>query len=206
METVILKYGITFLMAFLFGIERQFSNKLVGFGTFIFVAIGSCSMGLIAMEVAPGDQLAVVGGTLSGIGFIGAGALIRNNDKIFGFTTAASIWIFAIIGLAVGFGEYLIALVGYLTIWIVILFDRVLEFKGIGSYQRKLIIKTNKIVGKEMVLKLLKYYRWKLVSFEVDVKNNQSSMIYLVSGPRSFINSLKEKFQRIEWVESFSIS
>jgi putative Mg2+ transporter-C (MgtC) family protein len=207
MEHIIFNFGIIFLMAFLFGIERQLSNKLIGFGTFIFVASGSCALAILANQISPGDGiLTIIGGTLTGIGFIGAGALIKTNDKIFGFTTAASIWIFAILGLSIGFGEYLIGAITYLIIWIVILFDRVLELKGIGSYQRKITIKTNKIVDKEFVLNVLRLWKWKLVGFQIDKKNNQSSVSYLISGPRSYINSLREKLLRQDWVESFEVS
>jgi putative Mg2+ transporter-C (MgtC) family protein len=207
MEIIIFKFGIIFLMAFLFGIERQLSNKLIGFGTFIFIASGSCALAILALSISSNDGLlTIIGGTLTGIGFIGAGALIKTSDKIFGFTTAASIWIFAILGLAIGFSQYILGTLVYLIVWIVILFDKILEFKGIGSYQRKITIKTNKIVEKDFVLKLLKTYRWKLLGFEIDKKNNQSSVSYLISGPRSYINSLKENLMKQDWVESFKIN
>jgi putative Mg2+ transporter-C (MgtC) family protein len=207
MEYIIFNFGIIFLMAFLFGIERQLSNKLIGFGTFIFVASGSCALAILANEISPGDGLlTIIGGTLTGIGFIGAGALIKTNDKIFGFTTAASIWIFAILGLSVGFGQYGIAALTYFIIWIVILFDRVLEFKGIGSYQRKITIKTNRIVEKDFILRIIKMYKWKLMGFQIDKKNNTSTVSYLISGPRSYVNSLKENLVKQDWVESFEVS
>jgi putative Mg2+ transporter-C (MgtC) family protein len=206
LEEIIFKICLIFVLAFLFGIERQLSNKPVGFGTFIFVAVGACTMGVLALQIGPMDSLlSVVGGVLTGIGFIGAGALVRTGDKIFGFTTAASIWIFSIIGLTIGFGYYTIGLISYAAVWLVVIYDRVFESQGIGSYQKKLVIETNRIVPKEEVLRLLGRNKWRLLEIKVDRKNDKSSMTYLISVSRSFINPLKERLSKISWIDSFVI-
>src|SRR3989339_687675 len=82
-EIIILKFTLIFLMAFLFGIERQLSHKPTGFGTFIFVAVGSCALGSMSMDISATNALTIVGGVVTGIGFLGAGALIKTTDKIF---------------------------------------------------------------------------------------------------------------------------
>src|SRR3989339_631304 len=195
-EIIILKFTLIFLMAFLFGIERQLSHKPTGFGTFIFVAVGSCALGSMSMDISATNALTIVGGVVTGIGFLGAGALIKTTDKIFGFTTAASIWIFAIIGLCIGFEEYILGTVTYSILWLVIITDKILESKGIGSYQKKLIIKTKRIIEK---------HKWKLLCLDIDKKKKKSTITYLISCPRKQINSLKNVLISKDWIEGFTI-
>ena len=205
MEIIFLKFLVIFLMSFFFGLERQFSNKPIGFGTFIFVATRACALGAVSTALSPLDPLVIAGGVVTGIGFLGAGALIKTSDKIFGFTTAASIWVFAIVGLCIGLDQYFIGTLTYLVIWAVVLTDRILEFNGIGSYQRKLSFKTNRIMDKGEIVSLFKNHKWKLLSFKVDNLNKGSKISYLINGPRSYVNTLKETLVKQPWIEEFSI-
>jgi len=203
--SILLRFFVVFLMSLLFGIERQLSNKPIGFGTFIFVACGSCALGVLSKIIAPTNTIVIIGGVVTGIGFLGAGALIRTTDKIFGFTTAASIWIFSIVGLTIGLEEYLVGTITYSIIWAVVLFDNFLEMSGIGTYQRKIIIHTKKIVEKDDVVDLFENHKWKLVSFEVDKTKKKSKISYFINVPRSYVNDLKERLEKKSWVEGFRI-
>jgi len=151
------------------------------------------------------SSISVAGGVVAGVGFLGAGALVRSEDKTFGFTTAASIWIFSIIGLIIAFGDYLLGGVMYLAIMIVIMFDRLFELKGIGSYQRKVAINTKRIMDKDEIVRLFKGHKWKLLKFEIDKKENKSVVSYLIKGERNYVNLLKKKLVEAEWVESFKV-
>jgi putative Mg2+ transporter-C (MgtC) family protein len=192
-------------MSFIFGIERQLSNKPIGFGTFIFVSVGACTLGVLSSTLSPDNSLAIIGGVVTGIGFLGAGALIKTTDKIFGFTTAASIWIFSIIGLTIGLGEFAIGATTYSIIWIVIIVDNFFELKGIGSYKRKVTIYTKKLVNKEEAVSVFKKNKWRLISFEIDKNKKKSVLIYLVNTSRSYVSELREKLQEKTWVESFRV-
>ena len=203
--TILLNFSIIFIMAFTFGFERQIHNKSAGFGTFIFVSAGSCALGTISYLLSPDNILIIVGGVITGIGFLGAGALVKSNEKIFGFTTAASIWTFSIIGLCIGLGQYAIGVVTYSIIWVVVVFDRVFERRGIGSYQRKVLIKTNKLVDKKEILDIFGKNRWRLVSFELDKTNNKSTFVYLVSAPRSYLSVIRDRIVKKDWLDSVTI-
>src|SRR5438874_10643253 len=100
----VIRLLIVFLLAFGIGLERQLRRKPVGFGTFIFVSTGACALTLLAIDIADSNPLPLLGGVITGIGFLGAGALIRSNDRVFGFTTAASVWAMAALGVAGGAG------------------------------------------------------------------------------------------------------
>ncbi len=204
-ETILIRFGIIFALSLIFGLERQLSHKPTGFGTFIFVAVGSSALGMVAMTIEPHNPMPLLGAIVTGIGFLGAGALIKTSDKIFGFTTAASIWIFAIIGLTVGVGEYLVAIVAYVFVWAIIIIDRFLEFRGIGSYQRKITINTKRIVPKEEILSVFGKRRWKLMNLQIDKGKKKGSFTYLFDGARSDIAVISDILKRKKWLDSFKI-
>lgn len=87
------------------GWDREQSGKAAGFRTFALVCLGSTLFTLIARELNTSESVArIVGQIVSGIGFIGAGAVFRDKSKISGLTTAAGIWVCAAIGVIFGLG------------------------------------------------------------------------------------------------------
>src|SRR6266446_6697291 len=127
---------LVFALAFAVGLERQVRRKPVGFGTFIFVSTGAATLTLLAITIESDNPLPLLGGVITGIGFLGAGALIRSNDRVFGFTTAALVWAMAALGVAAGAGLYYLAFVNYGIVWAVVITDRYLESKGFGSHAK----------------------------------------------------------------------
>ncbi len=199
---------ITFALSLVFGIERQRSHKPIGFGAFIFVSVGACGLAITATVLDLENPLPLLGAIVTGIGFLGAGALIKTNDKTFGFTTAASIWVFAIFGIATGVGEYFIGISIYILTWIVIFFDKLFEKKGIGYYQKKLIINTNRIIDeKEIKNQLLTVgsKRSKFISIDVDKKNNKISITYLIEGTSEEIYKIPKTLFEKDWFDSCKI-
>ncbi len=139
-ETILFRFALAFVAAFTFGLVRQKLGKPIGFGTFIFLALGSCALALTAISSNPENPLPLLGSIVTGIGFLGAGALFRTGERVVGFTSAATIWIFAVLGLSIGVGEYLVSGLVYASIWSVVVIDRVLEKRWIGAHQHKLRI------------------------------------------------------------------
>ena len=204
--TIVIRFLIVFVLSALLGIERQRAHKPVSFGTFVFVAIGSCALVIVTTIIDINSRILVLGSIVTGIGFLGAGALIRNNDKIFGFTTAASIWILAIFGIVIGIGQYLEGIMIYSLVWIVLIIDNVLEEKGVGLYQRKITVNTNKIINEKEIISLINgSARKKLVSIHLDKANNKMSLTYLISGKKDDINSIPQKLFDKPWFESFRV-
>ena len=204
--TLATRFFIVFSLALVFGLERQKAHKPVSFGTFVFVAIGSCALVIVTTIIDINSRILVLGSIVTGIGFLGAGALIRNNDKIFGFTTAASIWILAIFGIVIGIGQYLEGIMIYSLVWIVLIIDNVLEEKGVGLYQRKITVNTNKIINEKEIISLINgSARKKLVSIHLDKANNKMSLTYLISGKKDDINSIPQKLFDKPWFESFRV-
>jgi len=198
-----LRISLTFLLALLFGLERQKAHKQVGFGTFIFVATGACALSIISLDLFAENPLPLLGAIVTGIGFLGAGALIRDQDKIFGFTTAASIWVFAILGITIGVGHYLFGILLYLMIWIIIFIDKKLEKKGVGSYRTKLSIETNRIVEEVEIRKFLLdvgIKNTKMIRFEI-INNKSIHITYFIEGKSSEIKKIPEEASKNKWIE-----
>lgn len=95
----------------LIGIEREVSDKPAGFRTIILICLGSALFTLLSLEISAerGDPGRVAAQVVTGIGFLGAGAIIRGQGRVTGLTTAATIWISAAVGMASGAGLWQLA-------------------------------------------------------------------------------------------------
>ncbi|MBS3117793.1 MgtC/SapB family protein [Candidatus Woesearchaeota archaeon] len=203
--TMAFRFAVVFIFALVFGLERQRAHKPIGFGTFVFVSIGACALALISVITNQGGSLPLLAAIVTGIGFLGAGALIKTTDKIFGFTTAASIWLFSIIGLTIGIGEYIVGSILYFLCWMVVFIDRQLENRGIGSYQKKITIRTTKDITSEELHSVLQAKRYKLVSVEINTKSHEYFITLLLEGAKADINDLPKRLFKVSWVASFKI-
>ncbi len=202
---IVLRMILVFVPALLFGFQRQRNHKLIGFGTFTFVAIGACGLAITAVTLGMGNPLPLLGAIVTGIGFLGAGALIRTTDKIFGFTTAASIWVFSIFGLLIGVGEFLLGGITYAFIWIIILIDGYFEKNGVGSYHKRFFFEIKEKKSQEFNDLLKKMGKVKMISIELNRKEEVEKYQYIVecSGKklRWFIGLLNS----LDWVVSYKV-
>lgn len=126
---VILRLVISFILGGLVGLERQIHKKGAGLRTHILVSLGSCLIMLTSMyifdiykSITSLDPSRIASGVITGIGFLGAGAIIREREGIKGLTTAASLWVVAGIGLACGCGFYIASFLTTALALIVLLF------------------------------------------------------------------------------------
>jgi len=101
----------------LIGLERESSHKPAGFRTNILICVGSAMMMIVSMlvlqgkEGTSGDLTRIAAGVIAGIGFIGAGTIIQAAESVMGLTTAATIWAVGGLGLVIGAGHYIPALI-----------------------------------------------------------------------------------------------
>ena len=103
----LIKIAIAILCGGILGIERQYKNKTAGFRTIILICLGSAIFTLIAQRAGLGVNINVI----TGVGFIGAGVIFKDDIAVSGLTTAAVIWTSAAIGMAVGAGDYLLGII-----------------------------------------------------------------------------------------------
>lgn len=122
------RIGLSILFALSIGIERFVHKKPIDFRPFVIISLASCGLGLLIVELpftSSDDNLSidpakVISGVMTGIGFLGAGALFREGDIVKGAGSAASIWAAGAIGLICGMGFLWLA--GLIALGIVILF------------------------------------------------------------------------------------
>ena len=99
----------------LLGLEREIRQKSAGLRTNILIAVGSAVFTLMSQELgsaAGADPGRLAAQVITGIGFIGAGAIMRTRSGVQGLTTAATVWVNAALGVTVGGGEYRLAVIG----------------------------------------------------------------------------------------------
>lgn len=127
------------LLGSLIGLEREYKGKEAGLQTYSLVALGSCLFTVIVLLLAESnivDPSPIIIAIAVGMGFIGAGAIFRGEDRVKGLTTAAGLWVTAAMGMAVGSRFYLLA--GWATLLVLII------FLGLGLLEEKFFKKENK--------------------------------------------------------------
>ena len=128
---------LALLLSLAVGAEREFRHKPAGLRTVTMVGVGSCLFTLagVAAFSSAGDTTSMsrlIQGIVTGIGFLGAGTIIREHVHVEGLTTAATIWAVAAIGLTCALGEFPLAVIGTVTILLVLVALPAIE-KLLGS-------------------------------------------------------------------------
>ncbi len=134
MEEVVglfLKLGLALVLSGLIGIEREVTGHKAGMRTLILVGIGAASLVMLVERLdIPKEELGrIIAGVATGIGFLGAGAIIKEGINVKGLTTAATIWVTASIGMTIGTGAYYIGFITFAFTLIVLTIFGVLERK-----------------------------------------------------------------------------
>jgi putative Mg2+ transporter-C (MgtC) family protein len=131
---IALRLVLSVILGGLIGLERQLHRRYAGLRTHILVCLGSCLTMLTSLyifdiysAVAPLDPARIAAGVITGIGFLGAGTIIREREGIRGLTTAASLWVIAAIGLAVGCGFYTAGIISTVLAIVVLFFLKYAE-------------------------------------------------------------------------------
>ncbi|MBQ6224296.1 MAG: MgtC/SapB family protein, partial [Campylobacter sp.] len=124
---IILRILIALLFGGVIGLERQYHDKPAGFATNTLICVGSAVFALLSVLSAyylGGDPARIAAQIVAGVGFLGAGSILRDGNKISGLTTAAGIWLVAAVGMAVGYGQYFIGAVATASVLILQIFIR----------------------------------------------------------------------------------
>lgn len=108
----------------LIGFERQLGHRPAGLRTHMLVSLGATIFTVISLsfDIEPAR---IAAGIVTGIGFLGAGSIIAHKGHIRGITSAATLWIVAAIGLSVGVGEYVIAIISALFVFVILQLGRI---------------------------------------------------------------------------------
>ena len=110
----IVNIGVSLLAGLAIGIERESKGKDAGISTHSLVIMGSMLFTFLSMQVDPASTSRIAAQVVTGIGFLGAGLILKEGTSVRNLTTAASLWFAAAIGMAIGFGFYIPAVLSTL--------------------------------------------------------------------------------------------
>jgi len=168
------------------GFEREFHGRAAGFRTHILLCIGSTLVMLTSMHIfdlysgkASPDPARIAAGVITGIGFLGAGTIMHSRSSVKGLTTAASLWVVAGIGLAVGSGLYFGSIVTtILTIVALLVFSKVEHAMIRKDWYRTLVVETREGIEQlKNIREVLGEFRTDITDFEVERARDGSSMV-----------------------------
>src|SRR5215831_1827041 len=143
--SIALKLMLAAILGGMIGIEREVRDKPAGLRTNILICVGSALFMSLSTRVAQllgGDPTRIAAQIISGIGFLGAGAVLHSHGFVLGLTTAATIWVVAGVGMALGSGMYLVAIFATAMSLVTLYFLSFVEDKiqGRRSYSYSLVV------------------------------------------------------------------
>ncbi len=227
--TVTLRLLCAVLLSFAIGLEREMTNKYAGLRTNILVCVGACVFTLLSIygfpTFAAGDNVSVDNATgirdtarvaaqvVTGIGFIGGGAVLRHGATIFGLTTAATLWMAASIGMACGTGMYGLAVTAtILTIIVLIsirLFERNVLTTSTKNMKRLSINISCKNEASNQIYDFIveTYPQLREITRKQSKQNNEITKINIIIDIHSKkpIQNTYKDFQKVDGIESISI-
>ena len=169
----VVKMVLTVLFSGIIGFEREHSHRPAGFRTHILVAVGSTLVMMTSkfvfleyQGIVTVDPTRLGAQVISGIGFLGAGTILREGFSVKGLTTAASLWAVSCIGLAVGAGYYIGAFVTTFVIYITL--NTLKRFVAKGNPSRNLYIEADNLSRQAAyIVAIIKRYGGNLHTLEV---------------------------------------
>ena len=123
------------LLGGVIGWQREHRGREAGIRTYMAVALGACAFGLVSASI--GDQGRTSAGIVTGVGFIGAGIILREKGRITGLTTAATLWASASVGLSIAYGIYHSAIVTAILLLAILELHRLPGWKRISHRSRQ---------------------------------------------------------------------
>jgi putative Mg2+ transporter-C (MgtC) family protein len=198
----LIKVALAVVCGGILGMERQYKNKTAGFRTIILICLGSAIFTMVAQHAGQVANLNIV----TGVGFIGAGVIFKDNIAVSGLTTAAVIWISAAIGMADGAGNYMLALVSTLVTLTVLVLFNILEVYIDKVHHDKLfvIVFSNAEYGNlDNVLQIIKTNQLTSRIMKISKVEGYLQLAILVTGHRLNISQLNQVLLQMPEVRSF---
>ncbi len=179
--TIIIRIALAVLIGGLIGYEREIRNRPAGFRTHMLVCLGAAVVTMVQVKLVASsvefllqnpkltesikvDSGRIVAQIVSGIGFLGAGTIIVHKGTVKGLTTASTVWVVACIGIAIGYGYYVIAIIaGLATFLINILLLRIERRIAESRYSISVLIKYQVGIGNQNIEDIVGYFESKKI-------------------------------------------
>ncbi|NQU87915.1 MAG: MgtC/SapB family protein [Mariniphaga sp.] len=216
-ETALIRLLFSFIVGTIIGIEREAHNQPAGLRTHVLICIGATLIMLLSIYIPQtftslqvADPGRIAAQVVSGIGFLGAGAILRFGADVKGLTTAASIWTIAAVGLAIGAGMYVVSAIAVLAILFALTIMDVFEKRIFKErFLKKVVLMVKKKNSDINIYKtLFKEMDVKVTSsgFERNISEATDKLTFIVGITRKTeIQELANKIESNEGVVSISI-
>lgn len=183
-KEIIIRLLLALIIGGIVGIEREKSHQFAGFKTHILVSVGSCLTAIASLLILSDyngmvniDPTRLTAQVLSGIGFLGAGTIIKNSCGVKGLSTAATIWTTACVGIAIGYGYYILGISAWVLILIAVYVSRFLDKFFFKRKHNVLTVKADHIKAISAVYK--KIENLQIAINDMDIINEEG--IYIIS-------------------------
>jgi len=214
----IFKMVLSMLLGAVVGFERKRKGQTAGVRTFSLIAMGATLAMLLSIYVPQeymglknGDPGRIAAQVITGIGFLGAGAIIQMKGSVRGLTTAAGIWMVAIIGMAVGVGMYVLSiLASALILFILVQLERIEHRLSRGSESRIIRVRTADIIRDISDYKaVLKRHKIQVqnfyVEYDYDAGETRLNLVCLVRETTDYIRIFSQ-FETLHPTKAISLA
>ncbi|EEL51013.1 MULTISPECIES: MgtC/SapB family protein [Bacillus cereus group] len=217
----LLKLGLALFLGLFIGIDRQLKNKPLGVKTSMVISVASCLITMVSIESvnvysSPGhtnmDPMRLAAQIVSGVGFLGAGVILRrNNDVISGLTTASMVWAASALGIAIGAGFYIQAIVAMILIILAInVLPHLVKIAGPYSLRQKDV--AIKIIVKEHreldgIFKQIKNLNMQVKRVKIkDIDSESQQLEMVISAPEDlYTTELYSSLKEIDHIVSVAV-
>lgn len=193
------------------GVEREFKDKSAGLKTITTICLGSTLFTILSYKMGIGeseDATRIASYIVSGIGFLGAGVIFKDGTTVSGLTTASIIWMAAAVGMALGFGEFMLAL-GFLIATIVIVhggnFINKIFFDMRVAKNLKIFIGHADIDNLQEITENISCYTRRLKEKNFQYDENGFTYTYDIFINKKRMQGLKEYLIKNQWIKRFEI-
>lgn len=217
---VLFRIILAIILAFIPGMERELTGKFAGLRTHILVCVGACVFTILSLYgfqfsvgnpgiIVQDDPARIAAQVITGIGFIGAGTVMRHGSSISGITTAATLWVCAAIGMSCGCGQYMTAIIASLATLVVLIFIRSLEKNWLSkrkvSYRRFEVVLSASMRDCDSIQDIFENNFRKVYKFTKKLINHEDLKFSAVIVTKKSLSELNEIFKKVESIDSIEI-
>ncbi|BBE30417.1 methyltransferase [Tepiditoga spiralis] len=190
------------------GYNREKINRPAGIRTHALLALGSAILTILSMDIfydpltKAGDPGRIAAQVVSGIGFLGAGTILKNGNKVKGLTTAATLWVSASIGITFGSGSYFIGSVALIITLIVLSFNKISKHLT-DEVTIEIVLKENK--SHKKILEKISETNFNLVNADLSQKDEGRLYFTFKNIDEKNISDIQKKLLLLDSIESLGI-
>lgn len=204
---IIFKLLLGTLLGGIIGFERQTHGRPAGFRTQLLVCVACVLIMIISEsyyiqnsmrpEYARIDPTRIAAGAMTGVGFLGAGVILKTGVSIQGLTTAACIWIVSAIGLAIGAGQYVAGITGFVITFVSLWFLRIMEIKIPTMVYKYVTLLTDSSGDEKAITSIFENsgFRINKMDYEINIMGQEKKYIFTISSNDSI--SIKEVIEAV---------